>query len=72
MTRSNDRQKPGTQARPVMDDLGRALTLQATALDSPIFHEPWTAGSPLDWNEFVHRWRTPGTASRHRIVESEG
>jgi hypothetical protein len=32
------------------------LTLHSAALGSPMFQESWTAGSPLDWIEFMRRW----------------
>ncbi len=46
------------------------LTLHAAALESPMFEESWSAGSPLNWTEFIQRWeaRRPATR-RDNLVE---
>jgi len=40
------------------------LTLHSAALGSPMFQESWTAGSPLNWIEFVTRWEERRRPSR--------
>jgi hypothetical protein len=48
----NGRKVNGHQQR---SDRGQP-SLQTAALGSPMFEESWTAGSPLNWCEFVERF----------------
>lgn len=40
--------------RSVADDHS---ALRAANLCTPVFKEPWCAGSPLNWCEFIARWQ---------------
>jgi len=54
------------------DDRRDRLTLHSAALGSPMFQESWTAGSPLNWIEFVRRWEQRRRPSKgHGVADTE-